>query len=101
MKLRPLIDSGVISTRGRRSVGRRVIVAFDAVTVNEGFPFSFAMTFITMPYYVNPLLKHWLRPPANAPQSRANWRGIAISIAALAIWSVVFYLVTRVFWHLP
>jgi uncharacterized protein len=62
---------------------------------------SFAMTFITMPYYVNPLLKHWLRPPANAPQSRANWRGIAISIAALAIWSVVFYLVTRVFWHLP
>ena len=62
---------------------------------------SFAMTFLTMPYYVNPLLKHWLRPPANVPQSRTNWRGIAISVAALAFWTVVFYLVTRVFWHLP
>lgn len=62
---------------------------------------SFAMTFVTMPYYVNPLLKHWLRPPANVPESRTNWRGIGISVAALAFWSVVFYLVTRVFWHLP
>jgi uncharacterized protein len=62
---------------------------------------SFAMTFLTMPYYVNPLLKHWLRPPPNAPQTRANWRGIAICVAALAFWTVVFYLVTRVFWHLP
>ena len=62
---------------------------------------SFAMTFLTMPYYVNPLLKHWLRPPANVPESRTNWRGIAISVAALVLWTVVFYLVTRVFWHLP
>jgi antibiotic biosynthesis monooxygenase (ABM) superfamily enzyme len=62
---------------------------------------SFAMTFVTMPYYVNPLLKRWLRPPANVPESHTNRRGIAISIAALAFWSVVFYLVTRVFWHLP
>ncbi len=62
---------------------------------------SFAMTFVTMPYYVNPLLKHWLRPPANVPKSRTNWRGIGISVAALAFWTVVFYLVTRVFWHLP
>lgn len=62
---------------------------------------SFLMTFVTMPYYVNPLLKHWLRPPPNVPESRTNWRGIAISVAALAFWSVVFYLATRVFWHLP
>ncbi len=62
---------------------------------------SFVMTFVTMPYYVNPLLKHWLRPPVNVPESRTNWRGIGISVAALAFWTVVFYLVTRVFWHLP
>ncbi|MDT5004921.1 MAG: uncharacterized protein QOJ24_2097 [Mycobacterium sp.] len=62
---------------------------------------SFVMTFVTMPYYVNPLLRHWLRPPANVPESRTNWRGIGISVAALAFWTVVFYLVTRVFWHLP
>jgi hypothetical protein len=54
-----------------------------------------------MPYYVNPLLKHWLRPPANVPAVKANWRGIGISVAALAFWTVVFYLVTKVFWHLP
>ena len=62
---------------------------------------SFAMSFVTMPYYVNPLLKHWLRPPPDVPRAQTNWRGIAIAVAALAFWVVVFYLVTRVFWHLP
>lgn len=62
---------------------------------------SFAMSFLTMPYYVNPLLKRWLRPPPNVPAARNNWRGIGIAAAALAFWTVVFYLVTRVFWHLP
>jgi uncharacterized protein len=62
---------------------------------------SMLMTFLTMPYYVNPLLKHWLRPPPNVPATKSNWRGIGIAVAALAFWTVVFYLVTRVFWHLP
>lgn len=55
---------------------------------------SFAMSFITMPFYVNPLLKHWLRPPPNAPVARTNWRGIGICVAALATWTVIFYFVT-------
>jgi antibiotic biosynthesis monooxygenase (ABM) superfamily enzyme len=62
---------------------------------------SMSMTFLTMPYYVNPLMKHWLRPPPNVPAAKTNWRGIGIAVAALAFWTVVFYLVTRVFWHLP
>jgi len=62
---------------------------------------SMLMSFVTMPYYVNPLLKHWLRPPPNVPAAKTNWRGIGIAVAALAFWTVVFYLVTRVFWHLP
>jgi antibiotic biosynthesis monooxygenase (ABM) superfamily enzyme len=62
---------------------------------------SMSMTFLTMPYYVNPLMKHWLRPPPNVPAAKTNWRGIGIAVTALAFWSVVFYLVTRVFWHLP
>jgi antibiotic biosynthesis monooxygenase (ABM) superfamily enzyme len=62
---------------------------------------SFAMTFLTMPYYVNPLLKRWLRPPPNMPKAQTNWRGIGIAAGALLFWTVVFYLVTRVFWHLP
>ena len=37
---------------------------------------SFAMTFLTMPFYVNPLLKRWIRPPADAPRARTilAWR---------------------------
>jgi antibiotic biosynthesis monooxygenase (ABM) superfamily enzyme len=62
---------------------------------------SFTMSFATMPYYVNPLLKHWLRPPPNVPQARTNWRGIGIIAGVMLFWSVVFYLVTKVFWHLP
>ncbi len=62
---------------------------------------SMLMTFVTMPYYVNPLLRPWLRPPPNTPAAKSNWRGIGIAAAALAFWTVVFYLITRVIWHLP
>ncbi|MGY4654339.1 antibiotic biosynthesis monooxygenase [Mycobacterium sp. URHB0021] len=62
---------------------------------------SLLMSFVTMPYYVNPLLKYWLRPPPNAPEAQTNWRGIGIAAIALVAWTVVFYIVTRVFWHLP
>ncbi|GFG52883.1 antibiotic biosynthesis monooxygenase [Mycolicibacterium agri] len=62
---------------------------------------SLVMSFVAMPYYVNPLLKHWLRPPPNVPAVKSDWRGIGVAAAALAVWTVVFYLVTRVFWQLP
>jgi uncharacterized protein len=62
---------------------------------------SFAMTFLTMPYYVNPLLKRWLRPPPKVSAAKNNRRGIAVAVAALAFWAVVFYLATRVIWHFP
>lgn len=62
---------------------------------------SFIMSFVTMPYYVNPLLKHWLRPPPNVSRAQTNWRGIGIVAAATVFWVVAFYLVTQVFWHLP
>ncbi|HET7742548.1 MAG TPA: antibiotic biosynthesis monooxygenase, partial [Mycobacterium sp.] len=62
---------------------------------------SFAMSFVTMPYYVNPLLKRWLRPPPDVPLAKTNLRGTYIVIGALVVWTVVFYLVTRVFWTLP
>jgi hypothetical protein len=54
-----------------------------------------------MPFYVNPVLKRWLRPPPNAPKARTNWRGIGIVAGLNLFWVVVFYLVTKVFWHLP
>jgi hypothetical protein len=62
---------------------------------------SFAISFLVMPYYVNPLLKRWLRPPPNVPKARTNWRGIGTVVALNLFWVIVFYLVTRVFWHLP
>lgn len=62
---------------------------------------SFIISFLVMPYYVNPLLKHWLRPPPDVPKARTNWRGIGIIATVMAAWTLVFYLVTTVFWHLP
>lgn len=62
---------------------------------------SFAVSYVAMPYYVNPLLKHWLRPPPEVPIAKTNWRGAAIIVVALTTWAVLFYLVTRVFWQLP
>ena len=61
---------------------------------------SFTMTFLTMPFYVNPLLKRWLRPPPDAPKARENWRGIGIVAGLMLFWVSVFYLVTKVFFHL-
>jgi hypothetical protein len=62
---------------------------------------SFVMSFVTMPHYVNPLLKRWLRPPPNLSSVRTNWRGIAIITSVMLFWVVVFYLTTTQFWHLP
>ena len=62
---------------------------------------SFAVSFVAMPHYVNPLLKRWLRPPPDVPKARTNWQGIGIVVGLNLFWVVVFYLVTRVFWHLP
>ncbi|RDH74711.1 antibiotic biosynthesis monooxygenase [Mycolicibacterium moriokaense] len=62
---------------------------------------SLAMTFVTMPYYVNPLLRPWLRPRPGVPAASSNWRGIIVAAVLLSLWAVVFYLVTRVFWQLP
>lgn len=62
---------------------------------------SFTMSFVTMPYYVNPLLQGWLRPPPGASKASTNLRGAAVIVALLAAAAVISYLVTRVFWKLP
>jgi antibiotic biosynthesis monooxygenase (ABM) superfamily enzyme len=62
---------------------------------------SFILSYVTMPYYVNPILKRWLRPPADAPKWRTNIRGIAIIVAVMTFWAVLFCLVTTKFWSLP
>jgi antibiotic biosynthesis monooxygenase (ABM) superfamily enzyme len=62
---------------------------------------SFVMTFFTMPYYVNKILGHWLYPSPNTPRRQTNLRGFSVIVGVMALWTVVFYLVTVVFWTLP
>ncbi|MFE2019835.1 antibiotic biosynthesis monooxygenase [Streptomyces sp. NPDC059499] len=62
---------------------------------------SFIMSFFTMPYYVNRLLKRWLRPAPDEPATRSNLFGLGIVATVTVFWVVVFYLVTQQFWTLP
>ncbi|MDX2675471.1 antibiotic biosynthesis monooxygenase [Streptomyces sp. NY05-11A] len=62
---------------------------------------SFIMSFFTMPYYVNRLLKRWLRPPPDEPTVRTNLVGLGIVAAVMVFWAVVFYAVTTLVWTLP
>lgn len=62
---------------------------------------SFIMSFFTMPYYVNPLLKRWLRPSPDKPAAKTNLVGLGIVAAVTVFWCVVFYLVTTRLWTLP
>lgn len=62
---------------------------------------SFIMSFFTMPYYVNRLLKRWLRPSPDEPAAKSNLVGLGIVAAVTMFWGVVFYLVTTQIWTLP
>ncbi|MEU2156409.1 hypothetical protein ABZ532_15550 [Streptomyces sp. NPDC019396] len=62
---------------------------------------SFVMSFLTMPRYVNPLLRRWLRPSPDEPAAKTNLIGLGIVTALLAFWCVAFWLVTTQIWTLP
>ncbi|WP_433734194.1 antibiotic biosynthesis monooxygenase [Nocardia sp. CA-129566] len=62
---------------------------------------SFVMSFLTMPYYVNRLLRRWLWPPPDAPAAKTNRAGIAVVAALMLAWVVIFYVVTTQLWTLP
>ncbi|MFB7333848.1 antibiotic biosynthesis monooxygenase [Streptomyces adustus] len=62
---------------------------------------SFIMSFLTMPHYVNPLLGRWLRPPPGEPRRRTNVRGLCTVAVVMAVWALVFYLITVRWWTLP
>lgn len=61
---------------------------------------SFAMSYVTMPYYSNRILGWWLKPRPGAPQPHTNIRGIVLVLLVNGAWAIVFYLVTVRFWHL-
>ncbi|MEU9378826.1 antibiotic biosynthesis monooxygenase [Streptomyces sp. NPDC048255] len=62
---------------------------------------SFIMSFFTMPYYVNPLLRRWLRPSPDESRTKTNLIGLGIVAAVTVFWAVLFYLVTTQIWTLP
>ncbi|MBV9514970.1 MAG: antibiotic biosynthesis monooxygenase [Mycobacteriaceae bacterium] len=62
---------------------------------------SFVMTFVTMPFYVNPLLKRWLYAAPDAPKAATNIRAAMLIATVMTCWVVLFWLVTTVFWQLP
>src|SRR5581483_4721683 len=55
---------------------------------------SFVMTFLTMPFYVNRLLKNWLRLQPNSSKPQRYWRGLAIVLGGLGFWATSFYFAT-------
>lgn len=62
---------------------------------------SFVMTYVTMPFYGNPILRFWMSPSKNARQPLTNVKGFVLVLAINAVWAVIFYLVTVKFWTLP
>jgi uncharacterized protein len=62
---------------------------------------SFVMSYLTMPYYVNPLLRFWLHPDRRADWRHTNLFGLAVVFGVTALWAALFYLVTDFFWKLP
>lgn len=55
---------------------------------------SFVMSYLTMPFYGNRILRGWLRPSATAPQPTTNVRGFGLVLAINGLWAAIFYLLT-------
>lgn len=55
---------------------------------------SFVMSYLTMPFYGNRVLRGWLRPSATAPQPATNIRGFGLVLAINGLWAAIFYLLT-------
>lgn len=55
---------------------------------------SFVMSYLTMPYYGNRIVRWWLQPSASARQPLTNIAGFALVLGINGLWAVTFYLMT-------
>ena len=55
---------------------------------------SFVMSFLTMPYYTNPILRWWLTAPPAPGRRGGTVKGVLLVLAINGLWAVVFYLLT-------
>jgi uncharacterized protein len=62
---------------------------------------STVMTFVSMPFYANPLLKFWLYPTPDTSKRAGNIRAALLIASVMALTAILFWLVTTVFWKLP
>jgi len=62
---------------------------------------SFIMTYVTMPWGVNRILRPWLTSGDDAPQPETNLKGLALSGAIVLVCAVIFWATTTQIWHLP
>src|SRR5262249_37640396 len=58
---------------------------------------SIVMTFFTMPFYVNPVLKRWLQPPGKVSM-RTNLRSAVFIVVVMARWALFFWWLTNQIW---
>ena len=61
----------------------------------------FIMTYLTMPYFGNRVLRWWLNPAKNARQPATNIGGTLLVVAVMALVALLAYLATVKFWTLP
>lgn len=52
------------------------------------------MTYLTMPYYVKPMVGWYLSPKPTAAKLSTSIRGLLLILAINAAWALVFYLLT-------
>lgn len=62
---------------------------------------SFAMTYISMPWYANRILRSWLTAGGGAAQPATTLKWLGVSALSVGAWAVFFWLVTTRIWHLP
>ena len=55
---------------------------------------SFVMSFVTMPYYANPILRWWLSAPPVPRLHGINVKGVLLVLAINGLWAAVFYFLT-------
>lgn len=55
---------------------------------------SFVMSFVTMPYYANPILRWWLTAPETPHRPGVMVRGLLLVLAVNGLWAVFFYFLT-------
>lgn len=55
---------------------------------------SLVMSYLTMPYYGNRILRWWLSPPSSARQPATDIKGLLLVLAINAGWAAFFYVLT-------